>query len=227
MLLAPLAIACSTHSAIDLAQPSPAVTSTPGLVGSWNLDEGSGSTAADASGFGNAGTFMGGATWGPGENGTGVVLNAIDSWVDVPPAPSLVATAALTIAFWVKPQDVPATDERMVSKFLAWDVKFNGSGLYAQLSANSEYAALQPSAVLDTWQHIAFTFHLGDVHGYRNGVEVPLQTNTFFPGETLTTGDQFAIGRTSGGAFSKGTIDEVRLYRLALTSAQIAALAAD
>ena len=34
-----------------------------GLVGYWKFDEGSGNSAADASGNGNNGTF---ATWGPG-----------------------------------------------------------------------------------------------------------------------------------------------------------------
>ena len=236
LLLVTLAAACSTHSAIDLATPTtptqtPTVTHTatptPGLVGSWNFDEGSGVTTADGSGFANDGALAGGAAWGSGRHGGGILLNGIDSSVDVPPSASLAATTALTIAFWINPQDVPGVDERLVDKLFAWDVKFNGTGLYGQLSSTVGYSAMQPSCVLGTWQHLAFTFHLGDVHEFRNGVEVGVQGTTFSPGAVLGTGDAFVIGSAEGGEYAKGAIDEVRYYRRALSPAEIAALAAD
>jgi len=44
------------------------------LVGWWKLDEGAGGTAADASGYGNHGTLVGGCQWVSGHYGGGHAL---------------------------------------------------------------------------------------------------------------------------------------------------------
>ena len=46
---------------------------TNGLVGYWNFDEGTGTTAGDSSGRGNTGTLVNGPTWVAGKVGSGAV----------------------------------------------------------------------------------------------------------------------------------------------------------
>src|SRR3989344_1329664 len=47
---------------------------TRGLVGYWNFEEGTGTTAADATDQGNDGTLTGGPTWVSGKAGNGTAL---------------------------------------------------------------------------------------------------------------------------------------------------------
>ncbi len=39
------------------------LTSAPGLIGRWSLDEGTGTTITDSTGNGNTGTIQNGAVW--------------------------------------------------------------------------------------------------------------------------------------------------------------------
>ena len=51
-----------------------AVQADSRLVGWWRLDEGAGGTTADASGYGNHGTLVGGCQWVSGHDGGGHAL---------------------------------------------------------------------------------------------------------------------------------------------------------
>jgi hypothetical protein len=74
-----------------------------GLHIKYNANEGSGATLNDSSGNSVHGTLFGGATWGPGHSGTGVVLTRQSvQYVAVPWGSGVDPTAqSLTIAFGV------------------------------------------------------------------------------------------------------------------------------
>ena len=56
---------------------------TNGLVGYWNFDEGTGTTAADSSGSGNNGTLVNGSTWTAGKVGNGALqFDGVDDSVN-------------------------------------------------------------------------------------------------------------------------------------------------
>src|SRR5207237_919315 len=55
----------------------------PGLIAYLKMDEGSGITAADSSGSGNAGTLMSGATWTAGASGQAVALDGVAGYVRI------------------------------------------------------------------------------------------------------------------------------------------------
>src|SRR2546426_10305794 len=61
----------STAISVTVANGTSGSTSlTTGLVGDWAFDEGSGTTAGDASGSGNTGTLVNGPVWTAGRRGT-------------------------------------------------------------------------------------------------------------------------------------------------------------
>jgi len=72
------------------------------LVGYWQLNEGSGSTASDSSGNGNDGTVVG-ASWTTSADGSGALsFDGEDDYVEVPNATSLNPASGLTLEAWVR-----------------------------------------------------------------------------------------------------------------------------
>ena len=81
-----------------------------GLVGWWNLDEGSGTSAADSSGNGNTGTLVNNPTWTTGKiNGALNLVAASSQYVNIPDAASLELAGSWTEAIWVNPASVPGS----------------------------------------------------------------------------------------------------------------------
>jgi len=76
-----------------------------GLVGWWNMDESSGTSAADSSGNGNTGTLTNSPTWTTSGkyNGALTLANASNNYVDVanPANFNFERTNAFSIAAWV------------------------------------------------------------------------------------------------------------------------------
>ena len=99
-------------AAIQAAMTGP-LTSAPGLIGRWSVDEGSGSTVADSSGGGNTGTIQNTAVWvtgtpyvstplPPGNYGLHLTGLAADAGhVKLGPAPGLGA-ATFTVETWFR-----------------------------------------------------------------------------------------------------------------------------
>jgi chitodextrinase len=58
-------------------------TSVPGLAAGYAFDEGTGGSAADASGHSLTGTLTGGAGWAAGKYGNAVNLDGVDDYVDL------------------------------------------------------------------------------------------------------------------------------------------------
>jgi hypothetical protein len=87
-----------------------------GLVAAYGFDEGSGTTVADASGNGNAGTITG-ATWTTGGRfGNALLFDGTTSVVTVPDAASLRPTTGMTVEAWVYPTVASATWRAVVDK---------------------------------------------------------------------------------------------------------------
>jgi len=198
---------------------------TTGLAGYWKFNEGAGSSAADSSGNGNTGTLHN-VAWGTSSTGPFISMNANSSYVSVKESASLALSNQMSVSFWVYATSTSSVDPRVVSKLYSWNVKLNTTNRYPQLSAAGKYAMLNYSLPLNAWHHIVFTFSNGVVKGYVDGAPVTLQSNTFTGKETLplqTYGTN--IGADAGGANSySGRIDDLRIYKRALSSADAAAL---
>jgi Concanavalin A-like lectin/glucanases superfamily len=93
----------------DMTKP---VAPARGLVAAYAFDAGSGATAADASGEGNAGAIDG-ATWARGRFGGALSFDGEGAVVRVPPAASLNLTRAMTLSGWIRPS-APQTGWRTI-----------------------------------------------------------------------------------------------------------------
>jgi len=189
------------------------------------MDEGSGTSTADASGNGNTGT-LNGATWATGSYGTSIALSGNHSYVSVQESSSLELGKQLTVAFWMYATSNANIDPRVIAKLYSWDVKLNGSNRNPQFSSGGKYAAMNATLPLNTWEHVVFTFSSGILKGYINGVPVAFSTNTFTGTETLPLQmyGLFIGSDPSKTASFKGNVDDVRLYNRVLSDSEVLAL---
>src|SRR5207245_941912 len=101
--------------------PAGGGTRTGGLVAAYSFNEGTGTTVADSSGNGNAGTLSG-TTWtNGGKYGRALVFNGTSARVTINNSASLQLTTGMTLEAWVKPSTVNS----------AWrDVIYKGNDIY-------------------------------------------------------------------------------------------------
>ena len=197
-----------------------------GLVAAYSFDEGTGTTVTDGSGNGNDGTING-ATWtSAGQSGNALSFSGTRSRVTIPDSASLDLTTGMTLEAWVNPSTVDS----------AWrDVIYKGDDNYYLEATSSHNAApggggtfngtdgaatfgTAPLAA-NTWTHLAVTYDGAMVRLYVNGVQVASGAQT---GDILTSANALQIGGDSFyGQYFQGMIDEVRVYSVALTAAQI------
>jgi hypothetical protein len=83
----------------DMGRP---VGRAAGLAAAYAFDAGSGRTAADSSGSGNAGTIRE-ATWARGRYGDALRFDGTAAVVRVAPSASLDLTKAMTLSAWIRP----------------------------------------------------------------------------------------------------------------------------
>jgi hypothetical protein len=156
----------------------------------WNLDERSGTNAADST-ANNDGTLtnMDPATdWVAGKIGGALDFDGADDVVLM--GDHQLAKNALTISAWVKTHDVANLDGYVVSKYNT-DIAGREYALYFDRSTNDirlvvgnadgtsfQQADLWGLSSLVTdgiWYHVVFTRNGSDVHGYFNGTDIQQQ----------------------------------------------------
>jgi PKD repeat protein/glucose/arabinose dehydrogenase len=192
------------------------------LVASYSFNAGSGTTVADGSGNGNTGT-IGTATWTTaGKYGNALAFNGTTARVTVNDSASLHLTAGMTLEAWVNPQTVSS----------AWrDVIYKGNDNY-YLEATSDRGGNVPGAggtfgtalgsaalAANAWSFLAVTYDRSTIRLYVNGTQVGSLAAS---GAIATSTNPLQIGGDAiYGQYFRGTIDEVRVYNVARTQAQI------
>ena len=197
----------------------------PGLVAAYSFNEGSGTTVADASGLGNTGTVTN-ATWTTtGKFGNALVFNGTSALVSIPDSASLHLTAGMTLEAWVNPSVVSgawrdviykANDNYYLEGTSTTSSRPAGGGTWG-----STGVVINGTAALaaNTWAHIAVTYDGANLRLYVNGTQVASKART---GNLTTSANPLQIGGDSTyGQYFSGMIDEVRVYNVALTAAQI------
>jgi len=195
----------------------------PTLVAAYSFDEGSGATVGDNSGHGNTGTISN-ATWSTaGKYGNALSFNGSSSRVTIPDTAALHLTTAMTLEAWVRPATTQSSWRDIVYRgndnyYLA---TFGGkpvAGLTLAPSTNSNTFAPTALAV-NTWTHVAQTFDGSTVTLFVNGIQVAA---TSISGSIQNTTNPLEIGSDHiFGQYFQGLIDDVRVYNVALTAAQI------
>jgi chitodextrinase len=202
-----------------------AVAAPNGLVAAYGFEAGSGTAVADSSGNGNNGTISN-ATWTTaGKFGKALSFNGTNARVNVPDSASLHLTTGMTLEAWVRPS-------ASASKWR--DAIYKGADNY-YLEASSQpggrpavggtfggvNATLNGTSGLanNTWTFVTATYDGATLRLYVNGAQVATQARA---GAIATSANQLQIGGDSiYGQYFQGSIDEVRIYNVALTATQI------
>ncbi|HXJ58383.1 MAG TPA: LamG-like jellyroll fold domain-containing protein, partial [Verrucomicrobiae bacterium] len=215
------------------ARAQDCVTPADGLVSWWQL-EGDGT---DQTGTAQLG-FSGGPTFAAAKVGQGLLLDGFDDFGRAPASADLDigSGSGLTVETWIKPANAAG-----LTDIVEWNSGTGGIGVHlstSTMSARDLYANLvdtagvshylfSPGGLLQNtvFQHVALTYEkaIGVATLYWNGTQVA-RTNlgTFTP----QTQFDFYIGTRRSGPFQgiwfSGTVDELALYRRALSDAEIA-----
>jgi hypothetical protein len=207
------------------------------LRASWPMEEGSGTTTADATGNGSNGTISGPVTWSVGRAGNSALrFNGISGIVTAGTSPAVANLPALTFSAWIFPTGTGAGGYgRILHKGAPqvggywWNLT---SGIGLQLSVDYSGTDLQRSAAagnltLNTWQFVTVTWdgtsNGTGIHLYRNGSELTYGSTTNGTGSRIDdSAGILRIGNndTMARAFA-GVIDDVRIYNRVLTQAEI------
>jgi parallel beta-helix repeat protein len=211
-----------------------AVDST-GLVGHWELDEGSGTTAYDSAGS-NHGTVYG-AEWTIGQVRGALSFDGFDDYVRVNDDPTLDGMNALTLTAWVQTARTDAA-AYVVNKYFhndgnAWTDSFylrlDNAGLvdFGYNPGDAYVIKISSTSISDnSWYHIAgvYTGLKGSI--YIEGNEVALSRDDPDPGGAINDSDEdllMGCANDAGdlGYFFNGTIDDMRIYNRALSPEEI------
>ncbi len=210
-----------------------------GLVGYWSFNEGTSTIAHDFSGNGNNAILLGTVppVWTSGKLGQVLSFDGVDDGVAPVLPPSLSGASQATLCGWIyrsSTGDQPAFGAGTISDSNRYDIFWSndGSGNLFFEVGNGNTDQFNWVALPGTgWHHVCNVFN-GTLAGnarvaaYVNGV---VQTLTYFvtPPSTLptsaNTGTLFFGGEIAHG-YTKGTLDEIRVYNRALTATEVAAL---
>ena len=179
----------------------------------------------DASGNGNNGTITN-ATWAAtGKYGKALQFNGTNALVTIPDAASLHLSTGMTLEAWVNPSTVNANWRDVIYKgndnFYLEATSSNASLPDAGMIAGGSYADAFGTAALtaNTWSFLTETYDGSTLRLYVNGTQVASTAHT---GTIATSTNPLQIGGDSiYGQYFAGLIDDVRVYNVALTAAQI------
>jgi hypothetical protein len=208
-----------------------AAATSDGLVGSWRMDEASGSAVTDSAGSNN-GTYTGSVARMTGKLGSGA-LDFTNGRVTIPDAADLDLAGPMTVAAWVRP-DVINT-----SSIVKKAVQGTTGGYELGLSNNGTafFRLNQPSGlntfrvdsgtgvtalVPGQWVHLAGVYNGTTMTLHVNGAARP---GVAGPAAIDTNNLPLAIGSQSDGTSPMdGAVDSVHLYDRALSAAEITEL---
>jgi len=205
----------------------PEDTMTRGLVGSWSFDEGKGQVANDASGNGNNGTLGSSAIadsadpeWVTGKNAGALRFDGKNDYIEKTSFSGL-SSSAITVEAWVKGNFnsnwVRILNHEWESSSGSWLLFLKNSEVDFGLYTTSQVKAIKTIALNNnTWYHIVGTYDGTTVKVYVNGVlgvSQPVSTS-------LDSSGNIDVGGKDAGSFN-GLIDDVHIYNLALTEAEV------
>lgn len=162
-----------------------------------------------------------------GRYGTAGNFDGVDNLVEIPYTADLNIGSAMTIAAWVLPQNLSKW-QTIVNKWYtpdSWGLFIDASGRFNfTVALPGGNKAATAAATLNVWTHVAGVYDGANVRIYVNGSQVGAAVPA--TGTVNASSRAIAIGSHPSWNAMQGLIDEVKLYRQALSAGQIAALAA-
>lgn len=201
-----------------------------GMVGYWKLDEGSGATAYDSSGYGNNCSWNGlGSHYSvPQVGSSSGQFNGSNDFANCGTSAVLNLTDAVSWGAWIyhtRPvgisHDVIA-GKGMDASYAAW-VYTDLSG-YGRLFPNGVQINVSTGPLVnDQWTHLFYVFDGSWLKVYANGV---LISNVPAVGKLTVSAGYFGIGHIADRSdyWFQGLIDDVRVYNRVLSGSEVKAI---
>ncbi|HET6146074.1 MAG TPA: LamG domain-containing protein [Polyangia bacterium] len=212
-----------------------------GIVGYWRLDDGPSSSARDGSGRGNNGVLISldrTTAWVPGWSGQGLLTDGM-GWVVVPPSASIDSiTDSVTVAGWVYLDGVIDLWATMLSRQIGstieqhYHVSLNPErrpNVFMTTTTKTALLTAPDPVAPRTWVHLAVTYDGTTARLYVDGVAAPgamMQITGSFAADTtpVILGGNANDANGVATELFPGRVDELMLYRRALTAEEIARL---
>lgn len=204
---------------------------TTGLVGWWKFDEGTGTVAFDSSGNNNNGTLTGTTipTWISGIVGSNALsFNGTSSYVNLNNPTSLQISNNQSISLWIYPYDFSSRRNPYAKAYggegtITQETNGSLSYYYGTGAGNTTpYQGFNSGSVLklNTWNYITLVRDLTNMklYWYDNGNLVNQTAASYSVASTSSL--PVTIGTGYAGNYN-GSIDDVRIYNRALSSAEI------
>ncbi|MGH8321812.1 MAG: LamG-like jellyroll fold domain-containing protein, partial [Gammaproteobacteria bacterium] len=251
VVLTGLASGTAYHYAVKSANSAGTLSASPGAIfttaagpssgmptplGYWKLNEGGGSTAYDSAGNGYNGSILGAPAWGTGLQGTDMLFDGSDDYVDVPTTGAL-DPFPLSISFWVKTSSTTGL-EGLVNKyypssFNGYQVFLNNGNLCAwYFRDDSDYiwdgsgCTLSTGGIADNlWHNVVFVVDANGGRLYVDGAQTASLAWTGGYGATSSNQDlEFGDYPGTSPGFFAGALSDIQLYNSALAAQQVATL---
>ncbi len=222
-------------SCYTLVVPDPVIPRV-GLVAQWAMDDASGTKAKDSAGSNDA-ALKNGPTWGTGRFGGALVLDGVNDYATAPDAPSLSQNNTFTVAAWMYFEAVPGANQWQVALFKGsttytpkdWNYALactNGKVDFEFINTLGLNEAFVGGSIttIRTWYHLAATYDHPNstVKLYLNGALVSTALTLGMP--KVDTKAVWLGADPYGADYTRGRIDDVRLYRRVLSPAEVATL---
>lgn len=231
-----LNIFANTHSPTQGHPWEESAVSTLNLVGRWILTEGFGNTAYDVSGGTDNGVWSGPAT---GNNGTYYSTGVVSAYagtfavggntkVTLTPPLALAGDTAKTMTAWFNCSNVGPNEQDIVTfgtdsngETFGLGLK-NGGNVFGHVGGASDLDS-QVTITGNTWYFAAITYDntTSNVSIYVDGNLKATETYTL---NTGTTSFFFGQHLTNPSSFFPGLLNDVRIYDVALSSANVQAI---
>lgn len=219
---------------------------TTGLVGWWQFAEGAGTVAHDSSGQGNTANVIGSAMWTTGPTGPALELLGNEAHLELVADHGFAQTSSFSVAMWMDPTisyaaAMLSVDPRSSSDWTqSWAIAMRGVGcggcpsqltFLVDYASNDDAACLCGTTVVPTgeWHHIGAVYDASvpSMDLYFDGVR---DTGSYIYGSAPSAmfyapAYYGNIGETADSYQFTGGLADVRVYDVALTAAQMAALA--
>ncbi len=201
-----------------------------GLVAQYSMED----NADDSSGNGHNGTLVGGPTFVNGPAGKGKAAQfsgAAGPFIDLGTFNPSEKTGMLSVALWANWKGPSGLYQGLIAKRnwwdnaqMMWQIEANNAAGAVTFSRNGSYPASgNPILPVGEWAHVAVTFNKANARFYVNGAMTGQGAFSF--GANREASMHIGCCDSSGGNPFNGAIDEVRLYDVALTDAEVRALA--
>lgn len=202
-----------------------------GMLAHWPFDDAVGLIAQDRCG-GEGAELVSGISWVQGAFGTALSFSGDDAFVQIPEVQGLNGSRTFSISFWTSWN---RADRRQYPNLLTSEnwcphglmFFMNQGALSFRMGLkNPEWkemgVGLLDRVPTNQWTHLCVTFDLPEVTAFVNGRVVGRAKWN----EPLSVRD-FRLGGWQNGVCHDGLIDDLRIYREALSASEVAALAMD